>query len=127
MAHELFMTAYLVDDYDKAIDYFVNCLEFTLLEDIKLSEEKRWVVIGAKNGGAKLLLAKATGEQSKTIGNQFGGRVGLFMQTDDFHGTYSRFKENSIKFVEEPRNEVYGWVVVFEDLYGQKWDLLERK
>ncbi|MBN8647481.1 MAG: VOC family protein [Caulobacterales bacterium] len=127
MAHELFMTAYLVDDYDKAIDYFVNCLEFTLLEDIKLSEEKRWVVIGAKKGGAKLLLAKATGEQAKTIGNQFGGRVGLFMQTDDFHGTYSRFKENSVNFVEEPRNEVYGWVVVFKDLYGQKWDLLEKK
>ena len=127
MTQQIIQITYLVDDYDKAIDYFVNRLGFKLFEDTKINEDKRWVLIGPHAGGVKLLLAKASGEQAKTIGNQFGGRVGFFLQTDDFHGTYSKFKENSIKFLEEPRNEIYGWVVVFEDLYGQKWDLLEKK
>jgi len=119
--------ALVVRDYDEAIAYYVNKLGFQLLEDTKLSEEKRWVVVappGAKECG--LLLAKAADEsQRKSIGNQTGGRVFLFLFTDDFDRDYLKMKAKDIKFVRPPQDFDYGRVAVFEDLYGNLWDLLE--
>jgi len=119
--------ALVVKDYDEAIDFYVNKLEFQLLEDTVLSEEKRWVVVAPK--GAKeccLLLAKAADEeQAKSIGNQTGGRVFLFLFTDDFWRDYEKLKEREINFVRPPQEYDYGTVAVFKDLYGNMWDLLE--
>lgn len=119
--------AIVVKDYDEAIDFYVNKLEFQLLEDTKLSEEKRWVIVAPP--GAKeccLLLAKAANdEQSKSIGSQTGGRVSFFLFTDDFERDYQKFKEKNITFVRPPQDFEYGRVAVFEDLYGNMWDLLE--
>lgn len=117
----------LVKDYDEAIDFYTTKLDFQLLEDTRLSEEKRWVTIAPR--GAKeccLLLAKAAGkQQAGSIGNQTGGRVFLFLFTDDFRRDYEKMKERGIKFVRPPQENEYGTVAVFEDLYGNKWDLLE--
>lgn len=119
--------ALVVRDYNEAIDFYVNKLDFVLLEDTKLSEEKRWVMVAPK--GAKecsLLLAKATDEQqAASIGNQTGGRVFLFLFTDDFQRDYQKFKERNINFIRPPQEFDYGTVAVFEDLYGNLWDLLE--
>ena len=119
--------ALTVKDYDEAIDFYVNKLDFQLLEDTKLSEEKRWVIV-APNGAKEcsLLLAKAANEeQSKSVGNQTGGRVFLFLFTDNFWRDYEKLKERKIKFVRPPQEYDYGTVAVFEDLYGNRWDLLE--
>ncbi|MCB0523700.1 MAG: VOC family protein [Saprospiraceae bacterium] len=119
--------ALVVSDYDEAIDFYVNKLDFQLLEDTKLSEGKRWVLIappGARE--CSLLLAKAANEeQAKSIGNQSGGRVFLFLFTDDFERDYQKFTERNVRFVRPPQLFEYGKVAVFEDLYGNKWDLLE--
>jgi len=119
----------VVKDYDEAIDFYVNKLDFELIEDTPRSEVKRWVMVaprGAKE--TRLLLAKAANaEQEKSIGNQTGGRVFLFLQTDSFWHDYQRMKEKGIVFCETPREESYGTVVVFQDLYGNKWDLLQLK
>lgn len=119
--------ALVVDDYDDAIEFYTKKLEFTLLEDTKLSEEKRWVMVAPK--GAKecaLLLAKAANEeQSSRVGNQTGGRVFLFLFTDDFWRDYEKLKSRDIKFVRTPQKLEYGTVAVFEDLYGNMWDLIE--
>lgn len=119
----------VVNDYDEAITYYTQKLGFTLVEDIKLTEEKRWVIVapdGAESAG--LLLAKAVNEeQIAHIGNQTGGRVFLFLNTRTFWQTYENLKAQNVDFLEEPRAESYGWVVVFRDLYGNKWDLLEDK
>jgi len=119
--------ALVVKDYDEAIDFYTNKLDFQLLEDTKLSEEKRWVIIAPK--GAKecaLLLAKAANEeQLKSVGNQAGGRVFLFLFTDNFSRDYEKLKERNVKFVREPQEYDYGRVAVFEDLYGNMWDLLQ--
>jgi len=119
--------ALVVRDYDEAIDFYVNKLGFQLLEDTKLSDEKRWVIVAPP--GAKdccLLLAKAADEaQTKSIGNQTGGRVSLFLFTDDFERDYLSMKAQNIKFVRPPQDFDYGRVAVFEDLYGNLWDLLE--
>ena len=117
----------LVDDYDKAIDFYVNKLHFTLEEDTVMSEKKRWVLITPKGSdGCSLLLAKAANtEQASRIGNQTGGRVFLFLYTDDFKRDYQNLLDNGIAIVREPINEPYGRVTVFADLYGNLWDLIE--
>jgi catechol 2,3-dioxygenase-like lactoylglutathione lyase family enzyme len=121
--------ALVVDDYDEAIRFYVEKLHFSLVEDTKMSEAKRWVLVSPP--GAKeccLLLAKATNEEQKTrVGNQTGGRVFLFLSTDDFWRDHKQMKEDGIEFVREPLQESYGTVAVFKDLYGNLWDLIEHK
>lgn len=122
------MIAIVVDDYDSAITHYINDLGFTLIEDTALSPDKRWVVIAPSNEGARILLAKASNEaQSAAIGNSTGGRVGFFLYTTNFLQTYESYKSKGIEFMEEPRKEAYGHVVVFKDKYGNKWDLIEQK
>ena len=119
--------ALVVESYDDAIDFYTNKLQFTLIEDTDLGEGKRWVQVAPPNSsGTNLLLAKASSvEQSAAIGNQTGGRVFLFLQTNNFWRDYELMKSNGVSFNEEPRVESYGTVVVFQDLYGNKWDLLQ--
>ena len=119
--------SFLVDEYDRAIHFFVDKMGFLLLEDSPLEAGKRWVVVAPKGkGNCSLLLARAIGkDQRKLVGKQAGGRVFLFLYTEDFFRDYSRMKANSIVFMEEPRREPYGIVAVFTDLYGNKWDLIE--
>jgi uncharacterized glyoxalase superfamily protein PhnB len=122
------MIALVVDDYDLAIAHYVNDLGFTLIEDKVMSPEKRWVVVAPSTDGAKILLAKAaTDQQRAAIGNSTGGRVGFFMYTTNFAETYENYKSRGIEFIEQPRQEAYGQVVVFKDKYGNKWDLIESK
>jgi len=119
----------VVRDYDEAIAWYTEKLGFTLVEDTALSAANRWVVVApSAERGASLLLAKAASpEQASRIGNQAGGRVFLFLHTEDFARDYEAFKARGVHFVEAPRQESYGTVVVFEDLYGNRWDLIERK
>ena len=120
------MIAIVVDEYDVAIAHYVNDLGFALMEDKQMSPEKRWVVVAPSNDGAKILLARAaTDQQRAAIGNSTGGRVGFFMYTTKFVETYENYKARGIEFVEQPRQEDYGQVVVFKDKYGNKWDLIE--
>lgn len=127
MAASLVNITYLVRDYDEAIAYFTEILGFSLLEDTHLGDGKRWVrVCPAGSPGACLLLARAvTPPQQKTIGQQAGGRVFLFLHTEDFARDYQNMQARGVEFLEAPRHEPYGTVVVFKDLYGNKWDLLE--
>ena len=121
------MIAIVVDEYDSAISHYVNDLGFTLIEDSALSPEKRWVVVAPSNNGARILLAKASNEdQRAVIGNSTGGRVGFFLYTTEFTATFESYKSKGIEFIEEPRQEAYGQVVVFKDTYGNKWDLIEQ-
>jgi len=125
MAMEFAMTTIVVDDYDRAIDYYTNILGFTLTEDTVLSPDKRWVTVRPGSNGASILLAKAaTTEQSSRIGNQTGGRVGFFLHTDTFDADYARMKAAGVVFIDQPRTEEYGKVIVFVDLYGNKWDFI---
>ncbi len=119
----------VVPDYDQAITYYVDQLGFTLTQDTALSETKRWVLISPGNGdGCNLLLAKAdTESQRAAIGNQSGGRVFLILNTDDFDRDYNAFTDKGVTFLEEPRDEIYGKVAVFKDMFGNKWDLIEPK
>ena len=119
----------LVENYDDAIEFYTKKLSFQLLENTDMGAGKRWVLISPPNtNGTNILLAKATNEQqSQAIGNQAGGRVFLFLQTNDFWRDYQQMKNQGVEFCEEPRVEEYGTVVVFKDLYGTKWDLLELK
>jgi uncharacterized glyoxalase superfamily protein PhnB len=127
MATTLGMIAIVVDDYDSAINHYINDLGFTLIEDRKMSPEKRWVVIAPSTEGARILIAKASNEQqSAAIGNSTGGRVGFFLYTDNFTETYQSYLQRGIEFTETPRNESFGQVVVFKDQYGNKWDLIEN-
>nr|WP_314858871.1 VOC family protein [uncultured Undibacterium sp.] len=121
--------SFLVRDYDEALAYFTTVLRFELLEDRQISPDKRWLVVApAGSTGAKLLLAKAsTPEQAAHIGDQTGGRVFLFLETEDFWETHAHLQSHGVTFTEKPREEVYGTVVVFLDLYGNKWDLIGRK
>ena len=122
------MIAIVVDDYDSAIAHYVHDLGFTLIEDSTLSPEKRWVVVAPSVNGARILLAKASNEvQSAAIGNSTGGRVGFFLYTTEFTQTFDNYSSKGIEFIEEPRKEAYGQVVVFKDKYGNKWDLIEQK
>ena len=128
MSH-LGMITIVVDNYDEAIEYYTTALGFTLIEDTKMSETKRWVVIAPDtNSGAQLLIAEATtDEQRAAIGNQTGGRVGFFLYTDNFDRDYARMQEHHVAFTEEPRHEEFGKVIVFADKYGNKWDFIERR
>jgi catechol 2,3-dioxygenase-like lactoylglutathione lyase family enzyme len=121
--------ALVVNDYDEAIDFYTKKLNFTLIEDTPQSETKRWVLVAPKGSEeCRLLLAKGVGEEQRSrIGNQTGGRVFLFLQTDDFWRDYNNMLSQDIKFIREPKNEEYGTVAVFEDLYGNLWDLIEFK
>lgn len=118
--------ALVVRDYDEAIDWYTRCLGFTLLEDTPQGD-KRWVVVAPPDGACALLLARAaTPAQAAFIGNQAGGRVWLFLESRDFDADYQRMQAAGVHFCEAPRTEAYGRVVVFEDLYGNRWDLLQR-
>lgn len=124
---KLALTALLVRDYDEAIDWYCEVLGFEVVADRDMGGGKRWVEIAADGGGA-LLLAKANKpEEQAVVGNQFGGRVGLFLHVEDFDATYRRLVDANARFDEEPRDEPYGKVVVFRDLYGNRWDLIEPR
>jgi catechol 2,3-dioxygenase-like lactoylglutathione lyase family enzyme len=129
MAQTLGHVTLVVRNYDEAVAFFTHALGFRVIEDTVLSEGKRWVLVGPPNSrGTSLLLAEAsTPQQASRIGNQTGGRVFLFLHTDDFWRDYREMKARDVKFREEPREEPYGTVAVFEDLYGNKWDLLGLK
>lgn len=126
MGQRLILTTLVVRDYDEAIAFYVDRLGFVLKEDKPVSAGKRWVVVAPPGeGSAGLLLAKAASDaQAEAIGNQSGGRVFLFLETDDFDRDHARYRAAGVHFVEAPREEAYGKVAVFEDLYGNKWDLL---
>ena len=112
-------------EYDEAIGFFVGKLGFTLVEDTDMGDGKRWVVVSAGEG-ASLLIARADGEQQEaSIGNQTGGRVGFFLQTDNFDRDFAEWTSRGVKFHEQPRREVYGTGAVFEDVYGNTWDLIQ--
>ena len=121
--------ALVVSDYDEAIDYYTRVLGFDLVEDTPREPGKRWVLVAPPGGnGSALLLARAANaEQTSRIGNQTGGRVFLFLHTDDFERDYAAYVARGVRFIETPRRESYGSVVVFEDLYGNRWDLIQPK
>ena len=121
--------ALVVNDYDEAISFYTQKLNFDLIEDTVLSETKRWVLVAPKGSTeCCILLAKAANEEQKSrVGNQTGGRVFMFLHTDDFWRDYNAMLANDVKFIRPPVEEAYGTVAVFEDLYGNMWDLLERK
>lgn len=120
--------AFLVRDYDEAIDWFTRCLGFELISNIDMGGDKRWVVVQPHGAaGAALLLARAVGDQAGAVGRQGGGRVFLFLETEDFERDYARMTAAGVMFREVPRKEAYGKVVVFEDLYGNPWDLIEPR
>ncbi len=129
MAGSIALVSLVVRDYDEAIAYYTTALGFDLIEDSAREGGKRWVVVAPLGGrGASLLLARAaTDDQKRSIGNQTGGRVFLFLHTDDFWRDYRTMLSRGVKFVEQPREETYGTVVVFEDLYGNRWDLVQHK
>lgn len=130
MTQKLAHIALVVEDYDEAIAFYTQKLHFDLIEDTRLSETKRWVLVAPPGGseGCGLLLAKAaTDEQRSRIGNQTGGRVFLFLHTDHFQRDYQNLLDKGIKIVRPPSAEAYGTVAVFEDLYGNLWDLIESK
>jgi len=129
MSLSIATVALVVADYDAAIRFFCDRLGFALVEDTPLGDGKRWVVVGPPGArGARLLLARASDErQSAAIGGQAGGRVGFFLETDDFARDFAAFTERGVRFLEAPRHEPYGIVAVFEDLCGNKWDLIEAK
>jgi catechol 2,3-dioxygenase-like lactoylglutathione lyase family enzyme len=122
------LTALLVRDYDEAIAFYVGKAGFSLADDTDQGGGKRWVVVRPADGGAGLLLAKAVGEtQTQRVGDQTGGRVFLFLESDDFVADHARMSAAGVGFLEAPRDEPYGTVAVFEDLYGNRWDLIEPK
>ena len=120
--------AYLVDDYDEAIAWFVSVLGFVLIEDTHMGDGKRWVLVAPQTDGVKLLLAKAVGQaQTDAIGKAAGGRVGFFLNTENFVQDHARMMAAGVEFKEPPRHETYGTVAVFADLYGNLWDLIEPR
>lgn len=128
MRQEIIHIALVVKDYDEAIDFYTNTLGFDLIEDTYQPEQdKRWVVVAPKGSiGCSILLARASNtEQEQFIGNQCGGRVFLFLNTDQFWIDYEHYTSKGVRFVREPKVEAYGTVAVFEDLYGNRWDLIE--
>ena len=129
MSQRIVQLALVVDDYDEAILFYTEKSNFLLLEDTTLSPTKRWVRVAPPGeGGCALLLAKADGdEQYSRVGNQTGGRVFLFMHTDDFWRDYRAMTANGVEFIRQPSEEIYGTVAVFADLYGNLWDLIEPK
>ena len=129
MAQMLAMVSLVVRDYDEAIAFYTGALKFKLIEDTDMGGGKRWVVVAPEGGGgASLLLARAVNaEQLAHVGNQTGGRVFLFLHTTDFWGDYRHMQAHGVQFMEQPRQESYGLVAVFFDIYGNKWDLIQPK
>ncbi len=126
MAQLLAHISLVVRDYNEAIRFYVDVLGFTLLEDTQLSATKRWVRVAPKGSNTSLLLAKADGSiQEQYIGNQTGGRVFLFLYTDDFERDFNLYTNRGVEFVRPPQKESYGTVAVFKDLYGNLWDLIQ--
>ncbi|MDX1437928.1 MAG: VOC family protein [Anaerolineales bacterium] len=128
MKQSISYVALVVSEYDEAIDFYVNVLGFRLVEDTYVeAQDKRWVLVAPPgSSGTQVLLARAVGErQSSRIGDQTGGRVFLFLNSDDFWRDYEVFKNRGVEFVRPPKEEVYGTVAVFKDLYGNLWDLLQ--
>ncbi len=127
MKQHISQIALVVDDYDKAISYYTTMLHFDLIEDTVLSDTKRWVVVAPQgSSGCRLLLAKASNEEQRSrVGNQTGGRVFLFLHTDNFERDYQNLLDHKVKIIREPVNETWGMVAVFADLYGNHWDLIE--
>jgi catechol 2,3-dioxygenase-like lactoylglutathione lyase family enzyme len=123
----LALTALLVRDYDEAIAFYCGALGFRLVEDSEQGDGKRWVVVGGQAGGALLLAKARKPEELAAVGNQFGGRVGLFAHTEDFDAVQARLIKAGARFEGDPRHEPYGTVAVFRDLYGNRWDLIEPK
>ena len=130
MPRQLVYTSLLVDDYDRAIAFFTVALRFELRQDTRLSESKRWVVVAPSSSdqsGALLLAKAATAEQQALIGKQGAGRVWLFLHTDDIDADIAHMQRHGVHFTESPRDEAYGRVVVFADLWGNRWDLIEPR
>lgn len=129
MNQTLALISLVVADYDEAIQFYTKKLNFTLVEDTALTETKRWVVIAPPgSSGCNLLLAQATNEEQQSrVGNQTGGRVFLFLYTDDFNRDFANMTSNGIQFVRGPVEEPYGTVAVFKDLYGNLWDFIQPK
>ncbi|WP_374469024.1 VOC family protein [Phenylobacterium sp.] len=125
MPQRLSLAALLVRDYDEAIAFYVGKVGFDLVEDTDMGGGKRWVVVRPPGSDAALLLARASGDQARAVGDQAGGRVFLFLETDDFDRDHARMAAAGVRFLEAPRREPYGTVAVFEDLYGTKWDLIQ--
>lgn len=127
MTQSIATIALVVSDYDEAIAFYRDRLGFVLIADTPLGD-KRWVLVAPAGGGARLLLAKADSEtQAARVGDQTGGRVGFFLETDDFERDYAAYTARGVRFLEPPRHEAYGSVAVFADLYGNKWDLIQPK
>ncbi|ASW05385.1 VOC family protein [Rhizobium sp. 11515TR] len=128
MPQSFFLVTLVIDDYDRAKTFYCDALGFECLADEVQPESKRWVVVRPKGGeGAALLLAQAASDsQRAAIGNQTGGRVGFFLKTDDFARDHAAMKAKGVRFLEEPRHEVYGTVAVFADPYGNTWDLIQH-
>jgi catechol 2,3-dioxygenase-like lactoylglutathione lyase family enzyme len=129
MKQSLGLVSLVVREYDEALEFFVENLGFVLVEDSYVPEQnKRWVVVAPPGGDSRLLLARASSEEQQSrIGSQTGGRVFLFLYTDDFWRDYESYKSKGVVFVREPKEEAYGTVAVFKDLYGNLWDLLQPK
>ena len=129
MKHRIAAVSLLVRDSDEAIAWFTGTLEFSVLEDTDFGGGKRWVIVApAGSTESRILLARAVSpSEISAVGNQSGGRVFLFLHTDDFARDFAAFKSRGVKFLEEPRYEAYGTVAVFEDLYGNRWDLIEPR
>jgi catechol 2,3-dioxygenase-like lactoylglutathione lyase family enzyme len=127
MKQNIGYVTFLVPDYDEAIVWFTQTLSFALIEDTPLGEGKRWVLIAPPgSGGTRLVLAQPADERQRArIGDQTGGRVFLFLHTDDFWRDHDAMKAKGVRFLEIPRHEAYGWVAVFEDKWGNRWDLLQ--
>ena len=126
MTQSLALISLVVGDYDEAIAFYVGKAGFELVEDTDMGAGKRWVVVRPPGSEAALLLARAVGEQARAVGDQAGGRVFLFLETDDFARDHARMSAAGVRFLEEPRHEPYGTVAVFEDLYGTRFDLIQR-
>jgi catechol 2,3-dioxygenase-like lactoylglutathione lyase family enzyme len=128
VGQEIAAVTLVVRDYDEALAYFTGCLRFAVSEDTPLSDDKRWIVVRPPGAGTALLLARAdTPDQAARVGDQTGGRVFLFLRTDDFWRDYRDMRSRGVRFAEEPREEAYGTVVVFLDLYGNRWDLVQPR
>jgi catechol 2,3-dioxygenase-like lactoylglutathione lyase family enzyme len=127
-AKRLAMVTLVVRNYDEAIDFYTRVMRFRLVEDTPLSATKRWVVVAPDEGAALLLAQAASSEQEAAIGHQTGGRVFLFLHTDDIDADIAHLRAHGVRFAEdEPRDETYGRVIVFHDLYGNKWDLIQPR
>ena len=128
MNNKIATIALVVPDYEAGITFYCGALGFTLIEDTDMGGGKRWVLVEPGGGGVRLLLAKAADQrQAAAIGNQTGGRVGFFLETDDFARDHAAFARAGVKFLESPRHEAYGSVAVFEDPFGNKWDLIQPR